>query len=1189
MQMHKATMDGNEAAAHVSYAFTEIAAIYPITPSSPMAEHVDLWAARGRKNIFGQEVRLIEMQSEGGATGTMHGAMEAGALTSSYTSSQGLLLMVPVMYRMAGYLKAGVIHVAARSVASNAYSIAAEHSDVMACRQTGFAMLAAGGVQEVMDLGAVAHLASIKSRVPFVHFFDGFRTSHELQKIDCLPYEGLAKLVDYEALEAYRKSALNPEYPLTRTPGLGADVYFQSMEVRNPYYDRLSGIVQDTMDALAAETGRRYGLFQYFGAPNAERVVVAMGSVCGTVRETMEALNAGGEKVGLIEVHLYRPFSAKHFLQVLPATAKTLIALDRTKEPGAPGEPLYQDICAVMNEGGPHCRVLAGRYGLGGKDVTPAEVDAVFQNAAAPTPKNHFTVGIVDDVTFTSLPVGGDPRPAPEGLVSCKFWGYGSDGTVGANKSSIKIIGDATDKYVQANFEYDSKKTGGVTISHLRFGDAPIQSAYGVRRADFVACHKQTYLAKYDMISELRPGGTFLLNCDWSDAELEEQLPALYKKYIAQNGIRLFTIGAMTIARELGLGGFYNAVLQAAFFKAVPIIPVETAVAHMKESLQKTYGKKGDEVIAKNLAAVDRGVAALHEVAVPTHWANAQAEEVAVDPALPEFIRRHMLPVNARQGETLTVADFADMPDSGMPVGTSKYEKRGIAVDISRWKPENCIQCNQCALVCPHAAIRPFLLTGAEAQSAPAGYATLPATGKGLEGFHFRMQVSPLDCTGCGSCAQVCPAKAPALAMAPLAGCRAQEEENWEYSLALSPKENPLGTATVKGSQFEQPLLEFSCACAGCAQTPYAKLVTQLYGERMYVATATGCSSVWATGYPGFSYTTNRYGRGPAYSNSLFENNGEFGLGMQLAVEYQRARLRLRAQALCDAAQSGAVRDAAADWLAQFDDPAGSRKAGDRLAAVLRQTPETGETGALADEILRNAEHLAQKSVWIFGGDGWAYDIGYGGLDHVLSVGANVNILVLDTEVYSNTGGQASKASPRGAVAQFAVSGRKARKKDLGAIAMEYDDVYVAQIAMGADYNQSLKAIREAGAHPGTSLIIAYAPCIAHGLRGGMGTSQQEMKRAVQAGYWHLYRRDPKRKALGQNPFVLDSKEPSADYRAFLLGETRYAALQRTFPNDAEALFRRQEQDAREKYAKYKALADKPPEERSDACAHQQL
>jgi pyruvate-ferredoxin/flavodoxin oxidoreductase len=1150
MEFIKSIIDGNEAAAYISYAFTELAAIYPITPSSPMAEHVDRWAAEGRKNIFGQTVRLVEMQSEGGAAGAMHGGMEAGVLASSYTSSQGLMLMTPVMYRMAGYLKAGVIHVAARSVASHGYSITAEHSDVMACRPTGFAILASGSVQEVLDLGAVAHLSSIAGRVPFLHFFDGFRTSHEIQKVYCPRYEDLAELVDRKALLEYRKSALNPEYPLVRSPGESAEIYFQHREACTPFYDRLPDIVEAYMKKMEEATGRPHGLFQYSGAPDARHVLVAMGSVSGPIRETVRELLNRGEKVGFLEVHLFRPFSVRRFMEKLPSSVETVTVLDRTKEPGAAGDPLYQDVCTAVNEAGRPCRVLSGRYGLGGKDTTPSQILAAFKNAAPgqpKKPKNHFTVGIVDDLSHSSLPVEETIRTAPAGTKNCKFWGLGSDGTVGANKNSVKIIGEHTDMYVQAYFEYDGKKSGGVTKSHLRFSPSPIDSAYCVQGADFVACHNQTYLGQYDMISDLRPGGAFLINCAWDEKELEQSLPLHYKRFIAKNDIRVFTIDGSGISRSLGLGGHFNATLQAAFFKIIDVMPIEDVIGYMKEAIHKTYHAKGEKVVAQNMAAVEQGIEKLKALKIPDSWATISPEaerkpeenlsapaESLTESLMERFVRGHLIPMNAQEGEKVTVKDFEPWADSGMPAGTSRFEKRGIAADVPEWQPDLCLQCNQCSLVCSHAAIRPFLLTEAETRDAPEGFGAVPARGKQLENFVYRIQVSALDCSGCGSCVRVCPAKEKALVMRPLSS-QMKQQTNWDYAIGLPEKPNPLSPATVKGSQFNKPLLEFSGACAGCGETPYVKLLTQLFGSRMYIAAATGCSAVWSVTYPNFPYTQNQEGHGPALSNSLFENNGEFGLGIALGVEQHRSRLAENVQKLAELTKNEELRGAARNWLARRGDPADSKTTGEELARILRGTAAASSETCLCREILDNAEYLTKKSIWAMGGDGWAYDIGYGGLDHVLSLGADINILVLDTEVYSNTGGQASKASPRGAVAQFAAAGMKTRKKNLGMLAMEYEHVYVAQIAMGADYAQTVKAIAEAENYPGTSLVIAYAPCLSHGLKEGMSASQAEMKRAVEVGYWALYRRNPLLLREGKNPFILDSPEPKGNYRDFLL------------------------------------------------------
>ena len=1165
----KKTMDGNEAAAYISYAFTEVATIYPITPSSPMAEHVDVWSANGKKNIFGQEVRLVEMQSEAGACGAMHGSLEAGALTTSYTASQGLMLMIPPLYRIAGQLMPGVLHVAARTVGTHAFSIFGDHSDVMACRQTGFAMLSSAGVQECMDLAGVAHLSAIEGHVPFMHFFDGFRTSHELQKIDVIEYDDLAKLINQEELEKFRKNALNPEHPVQRSTVQNPDVFFQAREANNPYYNAIPAIVESYMGKINELTGRDYHIFNYFGAPDAEEVIVAMGSVSGTVQEVIEHLNAQGRKLGFLQVHLYRPFDIEYFLNKMPKTVKKIAVLDRTKECGAVGEPLYLDVCAAYSnkENAPY--IIGGRYGLSSKDVTPAQIIAVFDNLNAAQPKERFTVGIEDDVTFLSLPLGQEIDLCDKQTVSCKFWGLGSDGTVGANKNSIKIIGDNTDQYVQAYFEYDTKKSGGITKSHLRFGHKPIRGSYLVKNADFVACHNQSYINKYDIVNEIKEGGVFLLNTGWSDEDLNTKLPAKVRREIAKKNIQFYCIDAVDMARKIGLGNRTNAILQAAFFKLADIIPIDDAVGYMKKAIEKTYGHKGEEVVSMNNKAVDAGIDGLRKVVVPAEWATA-ADEAVEEKALPDYIKNFMVPINALKGDDLPVSAFKNNPDGTVPLGTSKYEKRGVSVDVPVWNPTKCIQCNQCSYVCPHASVRPFLLNEEEAKNAPKGYKYVPAKGKDMEQYQFSIQVSPLDCTGCGSCIQVCPAPEKALEFASLESQR-HEADNWDYAVSLSYKENPMNKFTVKGSQFEQPLLEFSGACAGCGETPYAKLMTQLFGDRLYFANATGCTQAWGAACPSVPYTTNKDGRGPAWSNSLFENNAEFSLGMCLAVQQQRKRLVAKIEAFRATTQDEAVKAAIDAYLAGMDDTDLTREVSDALVAALEAN---NEADANRDYILNNKEHLSKKSMWMYGGDGWAYDIGFGGLDHVLASGEDVNILIVDTEVYSNTGGQSSKATPVGAVAQFAASGKKTAKKDLGLLAMSYGYVYVAQVAMGADQAQLIKAMKEAEAYKGPSIIIAYAPCINHGIVKGMGCAQEEAKRAVEAGYWFLYRYNPELKEQGKNPFTLDSKEPSKDFREFLMGEVRYASLLRAFPESGEKLLQQAETGSKEKYLSYKTMAE---------------
>ena len=1168
------TMDGNTAAAHVSYAFTDVAAIYPITPSSTMAELVDEWSAQGRKNIFGQQVKVVEMQSEAGAAGAIHGSLAGGALTSTYTASQGLLLMLPTMYKIAGEFLPCVFHVTARTIATHALSIFGDQSDVMACRQTGFAMLASSSVQEAMDLGAVAHLATLKARVPFIHFFDGFRTSHEIQKIEVLDYEDLAKLVDMDAVQDFRSRSLNPMNPRVKGTAQNPDIFFQAREAGNVYYTDVVDVVEEYMGEINKLTGRNYKPFNYYGAPDAENVVIAMGSVCEALEEVVDYLNAKGEKVGLLKVRLYRPFSAKHFLGAMPATVKRISVLDRTKEPGAVGEPLYEDIRNVYYDMAERPMIIGGRYGLGSKDVTPAQLIAVYENLAAEKPMNGFTVGIVDDVTNLSLPVGAPVVTAPSDIISCKFWGYGSDGTVGANKDAIKIIGDNTDMYAQGYFSYDSKKSGGVTISHLRFGDSKIRSTYLIDQADYTACHKTSYVNQYDVLEGLKPGGTFLLNCPWGAAELETELPAKMKKYIAENNIQFYTIDAVKIAKEVGLKNRINMVTQTAFFKLANVIPFDHAVELLKGAIKKTYGKKGDDIVNMNYAAVDMAAEALHKVDVPAEWANVDVEEAAKGgcPATPAFIKEVVQPMNAQQGDKLPVSAFSGREDGTFPMGTSRYEKRMIAIDVPQWIPENCIQCNQCAYVCPHAAIRPFLLNADEKANAPEGMTTVAARGKEFEGMDFRIQVSPMDCTGCGSCANVCPAPNKALVLQSVEAAVAEQRANWTYAThKVSNKADLANVKTVKGSQFRQPLLEFSGACAGCGETPYAKLVTQLFGDRMVIANATGCSSIWGASAPCTPYCTNDQGRGPAWANSLFENNAEFGLGMLKAQQQCRAKLEtLMAEAL-EADVPAEAKELIQLWLDNKDNYEESKKATDALLPILKDT----EVPAL-QAVKVYEDHLIKRSQWIFGGDGWAYDIGYGGLDHVLASGENINVLVFDTEVYSNTGGQASKSTPTAAIAKFAAGGKRSKKKDLGMMNTAYGNVYVAQIAMGADMNQAIKAITEAEAYDGPSLIIAYATCINHGIKGGLANPMKQMKEAVKCGYWHLWRYNPELKAEGKNPFILDSKAPDSEaFRDFINTETRYTSLAKLFPAEAEALFEQAKQDSIARYNTYVEMTNK--------------
>ncbi len=1159
------TMDGNHAAAHASYAYSDVAAIYPITPSSVMAEATDEWATQGRKNIFGQEVQVTEMQSEAGAAGAVHGSLAAGALTTTYTASQGLLLMIPNLYKIAGEQLPGVINVSARALASHALSIFGDHSDVYACRQTGCAMLCESSVQEVMDLTPVAHCAAIKGKVPFINFFDGFRTSHEIQKIETWDYEDLKDLVDMDAIDAFRKHALNPNHPCQRGSAQNPDIFFQAREACNPYYDALPALVQEYMDKVNAKIGTNYKLFNYYGAEDAEHVIIAMGSACETIEETIDYLMAAGKKVGLVTVRLYRPFCAEALVNAIPDSVKQISVLDRTKEPGSLGEPLYLDVVAALkgtkfND----VPVFTGRYGLGSKDTTPAQIVAVYEN----TTKQKFTIGIVDDVTNLSLEVGAPLVTTPEGTINCKFWGLGADGTVGANKNSIKIIGDNTDMYAQAYFDYDSKKSGGVTMSHLRFGKSPIKSTYLIKQANFVACHNPSYIDKYNMVQELVDGGTFLLNCPWDAEGLEKHLPGQVKAFIANHNIKFYVIDGIKIGKEIGLGGRINTVLQSAFFKLANIIPEEHAIELMKAAAKATYGRKGDAIVQMNYDAIDAGAKQVVEVQVPESWKDCADEGLAMAHAengrkdVVDFVNNVQSKVNAQEGNSLPVSAFTEYVDGTTPSGSSAYEKRGIAVDIPVWQPENCIQCNRCAYVCPHAVIRPVAMTEAEVEAAPEGMKTLPMTG--MADYKFVMTVSAYDCTGCGSCANVCPGKkgAKALVMQNME-VNAGEQKYFDYAVELPVKEDVIAKFkenTVKGSQFKQPLLEFSGACAGCGETPYAKLITQLFGDRMYIANATGCSSIWGNSSPSTPYTVNAKGQGPAWSNSLFEDNAEFGYGMLLAQKAIRGGLKTKVESVMASAEaSEEVKAACQEWLDTFNSGITNGAATDKLVAALE-----GVDCDVCKDIVKNKDFLAKKSQWVFGGDGWAYDIGFGGVDHVLASGQDINVMVFDTEVYSNTGGQSSKSTPTGAIAQFAAGGKEVKKKDMASIAMSYGYVYVAQIAMGADFNQTVKAIAEAEAYPGPSLIIAYAPCINHGIKKGMSKAQTEEELAVKCGYWHNFRFNP----AAENKFTLDSKAPAAEgYQEFLDGEVRYNSLKRSNPEKAARLFAKNEAEAKERYA----------------------
>ena len=1171
------TIDGNTAAAHVAYAFTDVAAIFPITPSTTMAEVVDEWAAQGKKNIFGQTVNVVEMQSEAGAAGTFHGSLQAGALTTTFTASQGLLLMLPNMYKVAGELLPGVFHVSARAIASQALSIFGDHQDVMAARMTGCVMLAAGSVQEVADLAPVSHLSAIKGRLPFVNFFDGFRTSHEIQKVEVLDYEDYAEMLDREALKEFRSRALTPNNPVTRGTAQNSDIYFQTREASNKFYNDIIPIVEEYMAKMEEKTGRSYGLFNYYGAEDAKEIIVAMGSVTEAIEETIDELNARGEKYGLVKVHLFRPFSVEHLLKVIPQSVEKICVIDRTKEPGCNGEPLYLDVCSAFygKENAP--KIVGGRYGLASKDVTPSDIKAIFDNLKKDDSKNFFTVGIEDDVTFTSIPVEDELRIVTPGTVRCKFWGLGSDGTVGANKQAIKIIGENTDKYVQAYFAYDSKKSGGVTMSHLRFGDTPIRSTYLIDEADYIACHVQAYVNQYDLLKGLKKGGNFVLNTIWNEEEIERKLPAKMKRYIAENEINFYTVNATKIASEIGLGRRINMIMQSAFFKLAEIIPQEEATEYLKASIKKAYGKKGDKVVNMNYEAVEAGMNSLVKINVPESWKTATEEAKVETKEVTDFVKNIMNPMNALEGDKLPVSAFNGLEDGTFPAGTAAYEKRGVATDVPEWNMAKCIQCNQCAFVCPHACIRPVLVTDEELAKAPVGFETKKATGKTLAGLNYRIQVSTLDCTGCNNCVDICPAPGKALEMKPLGTQVETEVANWDFSVSkeVSNKEHLTAGKTVKDSQFKQPLMEFSGACAGCGETPYIKLATQLFGDRMMIANATGCSSIWGGSAPSTPYTKNHEGKGPAWANSLFEDNAEFGYGMFLAADQMRKKIASNMESLISMDIAEEYKEVFKNWLENKDNGELSKVHSREVEAILAENNiENEEAKVLVEEIKERADFLVKRSQWILGGDGWAYDIGYGGLDHVLASGQDVNVLVFDTEIYSNTGGQSSKSTPAAAMAKLAASGKKTKKKDLGRMMMSYGNVYVAQVAIGADKNQVVKAMLEAEAHNGPSIIIAYSTCISHGLKKGMGFSIRNMDEAVKAGYWHLYRYNPELKEQGKNPFSLDSKEPQGSFRDFIMDQVRYSAIAKQFPEQAEELFQMTEEHARQKYAELKKLAE---------------
>lgn len=1167
----KQTMDGNMAAAYASYAFIDAAIIYPITPSSPMAEFIDEWAVAGRKNIFGQKVQLRQMQSEGGAAGTLHGCLQAGALTATYTASQGLLLMIPNMYKVAGELLPAVFHVSARSLASNALSIFGDQQDVMATRQTGFSLLASSNVQQCMDLGAVSHLAAIESRIPVLHFFDGFRTSHELQKVELLDYEELKKLVNMDAVDAFRARSLNPDNPVLRGTTQNPDIFFQTREAVNPFYEPLPEIFQEQMDKINALTGNDYRLFNYHGSSSAKQVIIAMGSSCDVIRETIDYLNRRGGEYGLIEVHLYRPFSSRHLLESLPETVRRITVLDRTKEPGAPGEPLYLDVKNVFYGKDNPPLIVGGIYGLASKEFSPSNVREILKNMESDNPRNQFTVGIEDDVTFRSLPsLGEDFNPTPDDIVACKFWGLGSDGTVGANKSAVKIIGEHTEKFAQAYFAYDAKKSGGVTISHLRFGDSRIRSSYQITNADFIACHNQAYVRQYDLLDGIKTGGTFLLNCIWDREQLEEELPASLKRIIAEKKVNFYTINAVDTAINLGLGNRINMIMQAAFFNLTGVIPVDEAVRYLKKEVEKNYGKNGRNIVDMNCRAIEQGLKAPVKICVPDFWSITTEKTQNQDSILPKFVEKILIPMNRQQGDCLPVSVFQGNEDGTYPTGTTKYEKRAISIFVADWNPDRCIQCNQCAFICPHAVLRPLLLSDKQVENAPAGLTAVKAKGKSYEG-HFFMGLSALDCTGCGNCIDICPARDKALELKPLAEKKDIYVELWNYVKDIDPPElTEKQISTIKGSQFLKPLLEFSGACAGCGETPYAKLITQLFGDRMVVSNSAGCATVWGGSAPAIPYTKNSHGHGPAWGFSLFEDNAEYGYGMHVGAKTVRGALASEIESLLEKGVDKDLEQALKEWLAGFDETKGSRVRAEKLKQALKPFGSDPQLKA----IIRKSHLFVKYSNWIFGGDGWAYDIGFGGLDHVLASGENVNVMVFDTEVYSNTGGQSSKSTPRAAIAKFAASGKHIKKKDLGLMMISYGYIYVAQIAIGADMSQALKAISEAEAYDGPSLIIGYAPCVNHGIKAGMGLSQRQAKRAVDAGYWALYRYHPELKNKGKNPFSLDSKSPEADFNEFLMSEVRYASLMQQYPEMGTKLIEKAYVDALERLDNYQRLSN---------------